>query len=454
MVSAVAGHGDPEELWERARVIAGQLNMLYAELAEVTAAVIEAQAWGGQGGVRSPEHWLMLRAGLSPATAAQVTALARSRSRMPALTGLVDQGRLSLDQASTIAVRVPAGYAESVCEIAPLMTVTQLRRAVGRYAFDPDPGTGPEGQGGEDRGVDAGRAVEPSQVSLVWDEGRLLLRGDLDALDGAMVENAVREAKDALFTAGDSRAGLADALVEMASRSLAGVHSPARAAHYRVLVHLDTEGAWLNARGSLAVRIAERLGCVADAAVAWHRDGKPVSVGRTRRAIPERTRRLVEDRDRGCAYPGCTAGRFVEIHHVRHRQDGGGHDYDNLLCLCPRHHRAHHAGDFHITPGTDPRVPFVFTARHGWTIQVPPRDPTLPSDPTPPRDRSRLRDPAPRTGPLRPTPGRPRPPDRPPDYTPPLGERADYGAIVFRRQDLNPPHDDGDDDAAGRQAQD
>ncbi|MBK6885264.1 MAG: hypothetical protein IPH03_01565 [Tetrasphaera sp.] len=48
-MSAVAGHGDPEELWERARVIAGQLNMLYAELAEVTAAVIEAQAWGGQG---------------------------------------------------------------------------------------------------------------------------------------------------------------------------------------------------------------------------------------------------------------------------------------------------------------------------------------------------------------------------------------------------------------------
>ncbi|MGB4836162.1 MAG: hypothetical protein WBP28_08850, partial [Nostocoides sp.] len=37
------------ELWERAVVLAGRLNVVYAELVAVTAQVIAAQAWGGQG---------------------------------------------------------------------------------------------------------------------------------------------------------------------------------------------------------------------------------------------------------------------------------------------------------------------------------------------------------------------------------------------------------------------
>ncbi|MFZ1487012.1 hypothetical protein, partial [Nostocoides sp.] len=48
----LSGVGD--ELWERAVVLAGRLNVVYAELVAVTAQVIAAQAWGGQGGVRSP----------------------------------------------------------------------------------------------------------------------------------------------------------------------------------------------------------------------------------------------------------------------------------------------------------------------------------------------------------------------------------------------------------------
>ena len=46
--------------------------------------------------------------------------------------------------------------------------------------------------------------------------------------------------------------------------------------------------------------------------------GLPVSVGRTQRTVPERTRRLVILRYRGCCVPGCTADQFLHVHHVIH----------------------------------------------------------------------------------------------------------------------------------------
>lgn len=50
-------------------------------------------------------------------------------------------------------------------------------------------------------------------------------------------------------------------------------------------------------------------------------------------------------RDHGrCAVPGCGAAVFIDVHHINPRADGGGHDPDNLICLCGGHHRATRAG--------------------------------------------------------------------------------------------------------------
>jgi hypothetical protein len=94
----------------------------------------------------------------------------------------------------------------------------------------------------------------------------------------------------------------------------------------------------------------------------------PVSVGRSLRIVPERTRRLVLDRDRGCRFPGCVATAHLEVHHVVHWAHGGRTDLDNLVALCPFHHDAHHAGEFGI--GGDANGPggLVFTARGGFPI--------------------------------------------------------------------------------------
>jgi hypothetical protein len=43
----------------------------------------------------------------------------------------------------------------------------------------------------------------------------------------------------------------------------------------------------------------------------------------------------------------------VDVHHLRAREDGGGHELDNLLTLCGAHHRACHRGDLLIEKGDE-----------------------------------------------------------------------------------------------------
>lgn len=41
---------------------------------------------------------------------------------------------------------------------------------------------------------------------------------------------------------------------------------------------------------------------------------------------------------------GCRASRYLHIHHIESRKDGGGSEIDNLILLCGAHHRAYHEG--------------------------------------------------------------------------------------------------------------
>ena len=55
--------------------------------------------------------------------------------------------------------------------------------------------------------------------------------------------------------------------------------------------------------------------------------------------IPWYIRRAVQLRDRKCAWPKC--GRpavYCDVHHLRHKQDGGETSLDNLALVCQFHH--------------------------------------------------------------------------------------------------------------------
>jgi acetyl esterase/lipase len=43
----------------------------------------------------------------------------------------------------------------------------------------------------------------------------------------------------------------------------------------------------------------------------------------------------------------------LHAHHLTHWEDGGPTDLDNLVLLCPRHHRLHHRGEITLTGPAD-----------------------------------------------------------------------------------------------------
>ena len=105
---------------------------------------------------------------------------------------------------------------------------------------------------------------------------------------------------------------------------------------------------WHDAGGRpYALARAELEAAWCDADVLGHVDGDgPARVSRT---IPPAIRRQVWRRDRGrCVVPGCRATRFLHVHHVKARADGGDHDPRQLCLLCSGHHRALHAGTIRI----------------------------------------------------------------------------------------------------------
>jgi len=81
-------------------------------------------------------------------------------------------------------------------------------------------------------------------------------------------------------------------------------------------------------------------------------DGQNLThVGTTRpkratQTIPPAVRRAVLRRDsRCCRVPGCRHTRYVDVHHLDPRAEGGGHEPENLVTLCGAHHRALHRGE-------------------------------------------------------------------------------------------------------------
>jgi hypothetical protein len=154
----------------------------------------------------------------------------------------------------------------------------------------------------------------------------------------------------------------ADALVAMASGR------PPRDRHV-VLVHVGADrhgtAGHLHLGPALPDALRRHLGCDGRVRAVAERDGVAVNVGRTQRTVPERTRTAVENRDGGCRVPGCDRRRWLEVHHVRHWEDGGPTDTNNLVTLCSRHHRLHHLGHIGISGEADRPDGLIFTDHRG-----------------------------------------------------------------------------------------
>ncbi|MDR7291387.1 hypothetical protein J2S38_004450 [Mycolicibacterium senegalense] len=102
-----------------------------------------------------------------------------------------------------------------------------------------------------------------------------------------------------------------------------------------------------------------------------------IGAGRTTRTISRRLRRALEHRDRCCVVPGCGSTRGLHAHHIAHWEDGGPTELDNLVLVCPFHHRLHHRGGITITGPADRLVVTDQTGKRllGGSLARPPTAP-------------------------------------------------------------------------------
>ena len=123
----------------------------------------------------------------------------------------------------------------------------------------------------------------------------------------------------------------------------------------------------LDSGAHISAETSRRLSC--DCGVVHWQESESedvLNIGRRSRSIPPAIRRALKRRDHGCRFPGCTAHKYVDAHHIQHWADGGETKLDNLTLLCRHHHRLVHEGGYAVQM-SDQSIPH-FTDPAGCTI--------------------------------------------------------------------------------------
>jgi hypothetical protein len=366
------GMVEDETLEREFAAAAGTLNVANAQFVEVVERVLAAGEWQGVG-IHSPAQWVAWKGGLSMGHAREIVRIASRRAEFPTITAAFDRGELAVDQVAAVVEGAPAWADPILLDFAQAATVRQLRTEIREKNFEPERGTEPE----------PAREPRDRLTTKHLEGGRWRINGELSTELGAIIDSALTEAKDALFEAGDTDATLADALVEACQRSIDAIPSQSRRDRYRTWIHLDANAdATLTAGWRIPQNLAEQILCDGVVQPVWYDQGFPVNVGRAQRIVPERTRRIVMRRDKGCRVPGCSHDRFVECHHIIEWSKGGTTDTCNLISLCPKHHRMYHQGKLGITGNADIEQGVTFTDYKGRALGAH-GQPKPPDDPLP-----------------------------------------------------------------------
>ncbi|HET6919047.1 MAG TPA: DUF222 domain-containing protein, partial [Jiangellaceae bacterium] len=245
---------DVRTLEERLSETVGLLNVVTAELVRLIGEALRTGGWEGFG-IRSPEHWVVWRCGVSPARARRLVAMARTLDELPKVAGLFDAGSVSEDQTAIIVRHTDADHDGQVAELAPSLTVPQLARVLPSLPrTEPDPPSDDE--------PDDGAASRPNRRGVRFgfgDDGMWWCSLRLPSDEGALVQKGLELGRDREFRlrhphhqgAGDAGdpgdVSWADALLHLAHAGLDAL-DPATGARGRppgertqVILHLDAD---------------------------------------------------------------------------------------------------------------------------------------------------------------------------------------------------------------------
>ena len=292
-------------------------------------------------------------------TAVRITRTSEALRSLPALDHAMSTGALTLDQ---VVAAVP--YANSATD-AELVRVA-VGKAPSEIALAARTMVPPV--------VDDDKALyERRALRMSWTRGgrELAFSGSLPLEQGAVFEQAIRSIAKAQ-RAVDKQSGTvlewqqstAEALVTLARQS-GGVEGGVRRSPTTLIVHLSEDAPpLLEGAGPISPETAERLTCDARR-LTIKPPGRDLVHSRVGRCASYPQQRALRKRSVHCQYPGCTAARELEAHHVIAVELGGATDLVNLILLCSRHHKLLH--DHRIRTSGDAERP-VFTDAAGRPI--------------------------------------------------------------------------------------
>jgi hypothetical protein len=271
--------------------------------------------------------------GYAPRTAQERLRVARALGDLPGLTAALTAGALPFS-----AVRELTRVATPMTEASWIAAATDKNlRQIEELVADHRPGDRPE----DPPAPEARTHVVRFELSA---ETFALLRQARTVLDD---DHGTNLPDDGFVAA------LCGAVLDAASQG-----DPSGRAKFQIAVTVceRCRQGWQDGAGAqvaLEAASVERAMCDAQHVGSLDGDGPD----RAYQDIPPSMVRFVWRRDGGrCRVPGCRSAHGLEIHHLVHRADGGGHEASNLALLCSACHLAHHRGALRISGTADQLV--------------------------------------------------------------------------------------------------
>jgi 5-methylcytosine-specific restriction endonuclease McrA len=290
-------------------------------------------------GFASLEIYAVEALGFSPNRYWQFKRLADDLDRLPVLREAVATGELGWTKAQQVArVATPETQATWVMKAA-VTGRRELEREVRDLRRRKSGVVQSESAQSElaHSGSPASLFADPTPAPTAPLPATITLRGD--GLQVARFEALLEKAhKLGLIPAGTDRLEAVLAALESLVTGQAGAaatHGPAT----QIVIHQCPDcgaAAAVTHRGELPLAPAQVAAAACDARVR-------TAGGANKATIPPKMRAAVLARDRHrCTTPGCSSTRFLEVHHVTPRAQGGTNQLANLVALCSRCHRFAH----------------------------------------------------------------------------------------------------------------
>ncbi|MBW8826798.1 MAG: DUF222 domain-containing protein [Acidobacteria bacterium] len=301
---------------------------------------------------RSTAAWLSWKCGIAYRTARDQLRVGQALTGLPQLTAAFGRGEVSYSQVRAITRVATVETEGALVDLAKASTAAQLERVIRATT--------------KALGLDEvnDRHSRRSAVVHVLDDGSYEIRVRLSPEDGELAKVTIEAFTDALpYDAGSAEprdARRADGFIEMV-RAARDADPIANDSTDRATVMLvdERDGTRLSSGVSLHPDTAQRLACDSAVIALYMKDGQPLDIGRKTRSIPTSINRAMRRRDgHRCRFPGCDATRFLQGHHIQHWTSSGPTKVENLVLLCPFHHRLHHEGRYTVSVNVLGRIEF------------------------------------------------------------------------------------------------